>query len=130
MFDYGVMANGRYCVRCKKITDRLYQAAKAQNKSKWLSETLADPPKAQELVQSYIEKFPDEKVAKVANQTGKFLTTFREEVEAVSGVVLESDGIMVDEESRQKLGVVLFLHVAESHRIEAWQESARISFFD
>ena len=41
IFEKSLMSNGRYCPDGKRITDRLYHAAKSQGKVQWLSDQLS-----------------------------------------------------------------------------------------
>ncbi len=90
------MANGRYCPKCKRITDRLYASARSQGKTQWLSDQLADPKSSRTLIRSYNAKFPED--GKGDMKTGKFIAQYHEEIEAESAILCEADGIMCDED--------------------------------
>ena len=58
VFERGAMANNRYCSDGKKITDRLYHAAKAQDQVEWLADQLSTLERSMRIVSAFKARFP------------------------------------------------------------------------
>ena len=95
VFDRSAMANSRYCVDGKKITDRLYHAAKAQDQVEWLADQLSTLEGSMRIVGSFKARFPQWKTQR--SDTKRFVTQYIEMVVAESAVVWDGDGIMMTE---------------------------------
>ena len=90
------MANLKYCVEDKRVTDRIYHAAKSQECTQWVSDQLSTLEGGIRLCSTYKERFPDWRDGKV--KTGTFITQYKEMITAESSVIHDSDGIMLDED--------------------------------
>ena len=96
IFARDAMANGRYCPDGKRITDRLYHAAKAQGKVDWLSEQLSTLEGSIRIVKAFKLRFPNWKTDRA--DTRRFLTQYVEIIQAETSVVYDADGIMMTED--------------------------------
>ena len=95
VFPKSAMANLRYCLDDKKVTDRIYHAASAQGQTEWVSDQLSTLEGSMRLCNTYKARFPEWKQSKTP--TKGFVTQYREMIRAETSVVHSGDGIMVDE---------------------------------
>eukprot|EP00959_Pyramimonas_sp_CCMP1952_P047328 987797-Pyramimonas_sp.AAC.1 len=95
-FSPDQMANKRYCPKDKKITDKLYAAAKIQGKSPWLSDQLSCMSSSVKLCSAYKEKYGSgDDATQLKAPTGKFINNYYETLKASTGVRMEGFGIMM-----------------------------------
>ncbi|CAE7233182.1 unnamed protein product, partial [Symbiodinium sp. KB8] len=79
IFARSEMANLRYCIDDKKVTDRLYHAAKAQEQTEWLSDQLSTLEGSIKICNCFKTRFPDWKTKKTS--VNRFVTQYREMIQ-------------------------------------------------
>ncbi|CAE7524520.1 unnamed protein product [Symbiodinium sp. CCMP2456] len=119
VFERKLMANLRYCRDDKMITDRLYKAAKAQDRTEWLSEQLSSMESTQRLVAAYKLRFPQWKSERADNK--RFLTQYVEMVQAETAILYEGDGVMLTEDK-------FVMHMAKAENGGMSGQKARVEF--
>ena len=85
IFARSEMANLRYCIDDKKVTDRLYHAAKAQEQTEWLSDQLSTLEGSIKICNCFKTRFPDWKTKKTS--VNRFVTQYREMIQAESAAL-------------------------------------------
>ena len=119
LIDRKLMANLRYCHDDKLITDRLYKAAKAQDRTTWLSEQLSSIESTQRLIAAYKLRFPQWKTERADNK--RFLTQYVEMVQAETAILYEGDGVMLTEDK-------FVMHMAKAENGGFSGQKARVEF--